>query len=80
MEGYRFHPEPDTDTGRDVAVALPALPEDQIVSENQGNLLRSTFCAPPSNGIFISKKFTVRNLDKCIHGDFSPLLPLTLIS
>lgn len=39
-----------------------ALPEDLIVSGNQGNLLRSTFCAPSSNGILISKRFTTRNV------------------
>lgn len=58
-----------------------ALPEDQIISGNQGNpLLRSTFCAPSSNGIFISKRFTMRNLDKYTHHDFSALLPLIFIS
>lgn len=55
-----------------------ALPEKQIVVGDQGNLLLSPFWAPSSKGIFISRRFKMRNLYKCTYHDFSALLSLIL--
>lgn len=55
-----------------------ALPEEQIVAGDQGNLLLSPFSAPSSKGILISRRFKMRNLHKCTYHDFSALPSLIL--